>query len=553
MSLLIGTRLSHFRGGELPFGDHNRSQAVKMRSLLSSASLPSLPLGRTGRTGAPWTLTVPFAVVAVLIEGSVALPPGPVRWWPFLIGSLLLILMVGTLGLPWHRSSPWVAVLPSLTFVLGAALLVYSAGGTDTGLLPVFLAPILLTALYQERWHSAVVVGAVLVVIVVISLGEHNALELLLRRVGFYGVMGTMIAIGTLGLRARLGQAVAAREELLRQANALSQAAERLNSLLSSEAVLSEACRLAAVMASEPGIAARRAAYLRLEGDAVHCDWEYDEAVGPVSSTYPPAENPHLARLLRTGRPETGAYVESGMSPTFVAALLKAGITHGAWIPVAPHGVMHGVLSVSSRGRPVSDDIFQRAISMGHIIELALANALTVESSERDASTDPLTGLANRRGFDQWSDRLRGRQPFAVLVLDVDGLKMVNDQRGHATGDALLRGVGRVSAGVMREGDLFARVGGDEFAAFLGGCSEEGARSTADRILEALEVTTIEGVVPHVSIGIACGSQGCDPAQVLGQADTAMYAAKRLGGNSFVLGEPTLVSAAARHGGALPV
>lgn len=72
-------------------------------------------------------------------------------------------------------------------------------------------------------------------------------------------------------------------------------------------------------------------------------------------------------------------------------------------------------------------------------------------------------------------------------------------------------------------------------------------------MLKALALITIEGVVPHVSIGIACGGQGCDPAQVLGQADAAMYAAKRLGGNSFVLGEPTLVTSAVRGGGAFSV
>ena len=136
------------------------------------------------------------------------------------------------------------------------------------------------------------------------------------------------------------------------------------------------------------------------------------------------------------------------MSPTVEAALRKAGLTHGAWIPIAPNGEIHGVLSITTRGNAISSDLFERAIALGHIVELALANALMVEQSERDATTDTLTGLANRRGFDQGVERLRARRRFAILSLDIDGLKLLNDTHGHAAGDALLRGVGEAAASV---------------------------------------------------------------------------------------------------------
>lgn len=226
------------------------------------------------------------------------------------------------------------------------------------------------------------------------------------------------------------------------------------------------------------------------------------------------------------------------VGPTLRANLLSTGTTHGARIPIAPNSVLHGVVTVSARGMAIYEELFERAVSLGHIVALALFNALTLEKSEREATTDPLTGLADRRGFDFEVVRLRGGRPFAVLALDVDDLKQVNGNLGHATGDARLVATAQVMTRVMRWGDLVARVGDDEFAAFLVHASEEGARQTAQRILAALKLTQIDGVNPAVSLGVACGSLTSDLAEVLQEADTAMCIAKRQGGNSYVLAEP---------------
>ena len=189
------------------------------------------------------------------------------------------------------------------------------------------------------------------------------------------------------------------------------------------------------------------------------------------------------------------------MGPTLRANLLSTGATHGARIPIAPNGVLHGVVTVSARGMAIYEELFERAVSLGHIVEMALSNALTLEQSEREATTDPLTGLADRRGFDFEVVRLRGGRPFAVLALDVDDLKQVNGNLGHATSDARLVATAQVMTRVMRWGDLVARVGDDEFAAFLVHPSEEGPRRTAQRILAALKLTQIDGVNPAVSLG----------------------------------------------------
>jgi diguanylate cyclase (GGDEF)-like protein len=515
------------------FGPQNRVQLVKVESDVRVAQLPSIAPRPTEQTTAPWTLIVSVIGVAVLAEGSAALPPGPANELPFVLGSLLLIPVLGTLLLPWQRHRRWMTLIPSVTFTVAATLLVISLGGATSGLLPLFIAPVLWTALYEGKRQTSLVIAAVTVAAAVIAISQNDTDSTLIRRVVLLGLMGVLAAVVTHGLRGALGRAVAAREELLRQANALSVAADRLNSLHRPDAVIAEACRLTAVMMSPIGVVAERAAYLVVEGDLVHVKSQFDVSFVGVPKITPLSENAQLSRVVRTGRPEMGANAGSGMSATVEAALRKAGITHGAWIPISPSGEIHGVLSISTRGHPISDDLFERAIALGHIVELALANALMVEQSEREATTDALTGLANRRGFDQGVEQLRARRRYAILYLDVDGLKLINDKHGHAAGDALIRGVAQAAASVMRKGDLLARVGGDEFAAFLADCAEEGARLAAHRILEALERTTIAGMRPHASIGIACGDEASNLSQVLVQSDAAMYTAKRRGGKSF--------------------
>ncbi|MGC1194979.1 MAG: GGDEF domain-containing protein [Candidatus Dormiibacterota bacterium] len=507
---------------------------------------PSAPVLRAEGVSRLLRRSLPFMALAVIADVSAALPAGPRYVYPFVVGTILLGLVCVTNFLPWHHFAQWTAVLPSLLYVISAALIIASVGTIQTGMVPIFLVPILWTALYLRKWQSAVVVSSCILAIVGLSVSEHEPIMDLLRRAAFWGATSVVLTVATHGLRDRLERAVAERGESLRQADALSEAAQHLTSLLQPDDVLSEACQLAAIMVSPPGVPGRRAKYFRIDGDTASGEWEFDETENRSESTYPLAEHPYLTEVVRTGQSACGAYDLAAAGPTLRANLLSTGTTHGAWIPIAPNGVLHGVLTVSARGMPISDQLFARAVSLGHIVELALSNALALQKSKKEAATDPLTGLANRRGFEVEVAQLRGRRPFAVLAIDVDELKMVNDSRGHATGDALLVGIAQATTRVMRRGDLMARTGGDEFASFLVDASEEGAVKAAERILEALSQTRIDGVIPAVSIGIACGSPDDQLAQVLREADDAMYVAKRQGGHSFVLAEATLAAVRAR-------
>ena len=148
------------------------------------------------------------------------------------------------------------------------------------------------------------------------------------------------------------------------------------------------------------------------------------------------------------------------------------------------------------------------------------------------ASYDSLTELANRTLFQQTlaeACKVAAERPFAVLYLDLDGFKQVNDTLGHATGDALLFTMAQRIRSCVRDGDIAARLGGDEFAILMGAATEQAATLLAQRILDGVSHPAhLDGhkVEVGVSIGIAFSTVGVSAATLLRNADTALYQAK---------------------------
>jgi len=158
------------------------------------------------------------------------------------------------------------------------------------------------------------------------------------------------------------------------------------------------------------------------------------------------------------------------------------------------------------------------------------------EALQHQALHDALTGLPNRllfhdRARQAFVGALHAGQPLALLLLDLDGFKEVNDTFDHHVGDLLLQQVAERLQGKLREGDTVARLGGDEFAILLPGDDHDGARVTANKIVETLTAPfVVDGhtVRTRASIGISTyPDQGANVDLLLRRADVAMYAAKR--------------------------
>jgi diguanylate cyclase (GGDEF)-like protein len=169
------------------------------------------------------------------------------------------------------------------------------------------------------------------------------------------------------------------------------------------------------------------------------------------------------------------------------------------------------------------------------------------EQMSRAAELDALTGIPNRRVFDHALERAvaapdAGHRRIAVLLIDTDKFKEINDTRGHAAGDAALRDIADALTAQIRSGDLVARLGGDEFAALLEGCDEDEAAEIAVRMV--LAVRDIPDCPATVSIGVAVASGDELPA-ALDRADEVMYQVKRAGGDGVLVcrGETAVLAA----------
>ena len=164
----------------------------------------------------------------------------------------------------------------------------------------------------------------------------------------------------------------------------------------------------------------------------------------------------------------------------------------------------------------------------------------------RDVQTDPLTGLYNRRGMQLTLTLWRAeKRPFAVVALDIDHFKQVNDTYGHDVGDRVLQKLAELLRSCSRDDDVVCRVGGEEFLMLLPDVSQATAAKVAERLRQTVESSVVEPVGRvTISAGVALWPQHSrDPSQVLKGADQQLYAAKAAGRNRVMLASGDAVEA----------
>jgi len=251
---------------------------------------------------------------------------------------------------------------------------------------------------------------------------------------------------------------------------------------------------------------------------------------------------PHLADGRYAGRIAT---LFSGGAPTVFSSQL-----HPHMIPSrlrsgrlrVQHTVAVAVPKLEGKG-------FEALLAIQDVTNLADAmEALrgARDEAKRQAATDPLTSIANRRHFVDAAERLiaqslRYGRPCTLLLVDVDHFKAINDTHGHSAGDQVLMTIVAVCKRTLRESDLIGRLGGDEFAALLPETSVAMALVTAERLRAAVQAEHVDSegraLLLSVSVGVAAldeSSRTLDA--VLKKADAALYQAKNRGRNRVVAG-----------------
>ena len=242
---------------------------------------------------------------------------------------------------------------------------------------------------------------------------------------------------------------------------------------------------------------------------------------------------PLSAQVLETQRPAQ-VRLSNPRDDERERQLLEAlGFRSLLMLPLVARGDTIGLMEIADindRAFTPQDVEFCQAVC--DVVATAMHNAMLYEQAREMARRDQLTGLANRRAFDELLDEQVARaercgQPVGLLVIDLDGLKRINDGGGHTAGDAALCAAADALRASVRAGDLPCRLGGDEFAVVLAGADAAGALLVAERAQRALAQAS--GGIYSFSGGVAVEVTS-SASELYRLADGAAYRAKQAGG-----------------------
>lgn len=249
----------------------------------------------------------------------------------------------------------------------------------------------------------------------------------------------------------------------------------------------------------------------------------------PEDEVYGLDDFPAVHGVLSLRLPHRTSIDDDRSDPAERELLAQLGKAWSAAVPIVVREVVWGELFVTRTAdlAPIADGDVSFLEVVASQIALALGRAEAFADLRVAAYRDPLTGLANRRGFDErLAAALVGDAEVVVMFADVDGLKALNDARGHEAGDEALRAVAAVLDAVADETTLPARIGGDEFGFVVEGRDARAARALAEEVDRRLR----DGSPVSLSWGIASTAEHERTAHALMRAaDEAQYAAKRRG------------------------
>jgi diguanylate cyclase (GGDEF)-like protein len=277
------------------------------------------------------------------------------------------------------------------------------------------------------------------------------------------------------------------------------------------------------------------------------------EPVGTAgrATPHPVVNGPTSCPAIRSGR-----FFEVTSADDPVVCPYMPFRSHYSCVPLVAGGDTVGALFLEPDHESILDVTVLRAAA--DRVALSLATRRVLETAQRQATTDGLTGLHNRHFLAEQlrlmhSLAVRHGQPYSVIALDVDGLKDVNDTFGHEQGDLALRGLANTMKKSLRASDVGVRTGGDEFLVLMTQSGLEESRIAAERLREAIDLQgrADPKIAITVSAGVAAWRPGRTSEQVMEAADAMLYAAKRAG-KDRVLAETEVPETAGAGGQSTP-
>ncbi|MBI2780485.1 MAG: GGDEF domain-containing protein [Chloroflexi bacterium] len=221
------------------------------------------------------------------------------------------------------------------------------------------------------------------------------------------------------------------------------------------------------------------------------------------------------------------------------------GLSHPLTVPLRAERGVIGAIVLSRRDRDAWSQSARRLVRVAATeTAAALDRAMSQREVAASASTDPLTGLPNRRYFEEFSSLLTGRRragdALAVLMIDIDKFKGLNDTYGHPVGDEVLRSVAGAITAAVRDQDVPARIGGEEFAVLLRNPGPTVALEVGERVRQAvrdLDLRSLGVPTVSVSVGVANANTAEEPIDsLIDRADRALLRAKRAGRDRVIAG-----------------
>ncbi|MDP8956869.1 MAG: sensor domain-containing diguanylate cyclase [Actinomycetota bacterium] len=334
---------------------------------------------------------------------------------------------------------------------------------------------------------------------------------------------------------------------------ALVASADRLKTLLALSRSLSSSLDLADVLrefsaraAELVGATAAEVSRFDREHDALVMLVDYVGGRAQIlpdgGEVYPLADYPATRRVLESGEAMEVRVSNPDDDPAERALLEARGQQSLLMLPLVARGETIGLMEIvdtADRSFAAEDVEFCRA--MCDVLAVAIHNAALFAEMQERADRDTLTGVYNRRLFD---DELRtalarsdrSGEPLSVLVVDLDDLKRINDTGGHDAGDEALRTLAEALRGSVRAGDTIFRLGGDEFAVVLPAATAEAAQTVAERAQERLGVAS--GGRYTFSGGVAEATDGGAGQDAYRAADLAAFRAKAEGGARTLAARP---------------